>query len=248
MNPQISIIIPTYNSANTIQLALESILSQTFNDYEIIVIDGSSTDGTATIVEDYAKRTDIIYWYSEKDNGIYDAMNKGILKSKGEWLFFLGSDDSFYDNHVLSDVQRIIGENPMSKFIYGDVCKSGGKVQAYSDYNYERLLNMNICHQSIFYDRLLFANKMYNLKYKICADWDFNLKNFNSNNRPLYINKIITNYNLNGASSEWHKDQEFVTHFSNPRKSALRYRGLTYFVIYCAKRLFQKAKSKLLPS
>ena len=248
MNPQISIIIPTYNSANTIQLALESILSQTFNDYEIIVIDGSSTDGTATIVEDYAKRTDIIYWYSEKDNGIYDAMNKGILKSKGEWLFFLGSDDSFYNRHVLSDVQKIIAENPESKFIYGDIWMSNGKRQTYIGYNYERLLAMNICHQSIFYNRLLFANKMYNLNYKICADWDFNLKIFNSDNRPVYINKIVSNYSLNGASAEWHKDQEFVTHFSNPRKSALRYRGIAYFAYYCAKRLLQKVKLKLLSS
>jgi glycosyltransferase involved in cell wall biosynthesis len=214
----------------------------------VLIIDGTSSDDTVKIVNQFQQIDKRIHCLSENDKGIYDAMNKGILKSKGEWLFFLGSDDSFYNKNVLSDVQKIIVENPESKFIYGDVYMSTGKVQTYSNYNYERLLAMNICHQSIFYHRSLFADKIYDVNYKICADWDFNLKIFNSNNRPLYINKIVSNYNLNGASAEWDKIPEFVTHFSNPRKLALRYRGIAYFVFYFAKNVLRKVKSKLSPS
>jgi glycosyltransferase involved in cell wall biosynthesis len=248
INPLVTVIIPTYNSEKTLKLAIDSILSQTYINYEILLIDGLSSDNTLSIIKEYAQNYMGIHYLSEKDRGIYDAMNKGINLAKGKWLFFLGSDDSLYDKNVLSEVQRFIAQNPESKFIYGDVLMSIGKRQTYIGYNYERLLAMNICHQSIFYDRSLFANKMYDLNYKICADWDFNLKIFYSDIRPLYINKIVSNYNLNGASAKWDKNPEFLTYFSNPRKLALRYRGIIYFAFYCAKRLLQKVNSKLLPS
>src|SRR2546422_844446 len=100
--PIFSIILPTFNSAAQIATALESILNQTFNDFEILVLDGCSGDNTIEIAKSY-KDTRIRIW-SEKDEGIYDAMNKGIEKATGKWLYFLGSDDELYNNAILEKV------------------------------------------------------------------------------------------------------------------------------------------------
>ena len=97
----ISIIIPSFNSISLLPHALESILTQSFNDFEVVIMDNCSTDGTIKLIENYSAVDKRIQFYSEKDYGIYDAMNKGIKNAKGEWLFFMGSDDSFYDQDVL---------------------------------------------------------------------------------------------------------------------------------------------------
>src|SRR5580693_3513958 len=88
---RISIIIVTYNAAATLQVCLESIYSQSYKDLEIIVIDGQSTDGTVDILKQNTAR--LAYWKSEKDEGVYDAMNKGVKHLTGQWVYFLGADD-----------------------------------------------------------------------------------------------------------------------------------------------------------
>lgn len=103
--PLISIIIPTYNCENTFTIALKSVLSQDLEEKEIIIVDGGSSDGTLDLLNKYDQQID--YWISEPDNGIYDALNKGIDLANGEWLYFLGSDDKLYDNHVLTDILRL---------------------------------------------------------------------------------------------------------------------------------------------
>jgi len=240
MSPRISIIIPTFNSAKTIHAALDSIVSQQLSDYEVLIMDGASLDETAIIVKEYSRRTENIYWHSEKDNGIYDAMNKGIQQSKGEWLFFLGSDDSLYDSNVFSDMRSIMVENPASKFIYGNVHTSVNAVQKYENYTYVNLSNLNICHQCIFYHRSLFDNLKYNTKYKMCADWDFNLKVFKNSNHPLYVDRIISNYHLLGTSTEWHNNKEYLKFFADHRRLILKHKGLGYFIFYFTQRLLQK--------
>ena len=92
--PIISIIIPTYNVESTIGTVLESITAQTFRGYEVVIVDGVSKDGTAEIVARYAAGNPAIRWVQEKDKGIYDAMNKGVGLARGEWLYFLGADDT----------------------------------------------------------------------------------------------------------------------------------------------------------
>src|ERR1700722_16529958 len=104
MSNLLSIIIPTYNSQNTILTALQSIVKQSFDDFEIIIVDGLSNDDTVTIVKNF--QDDRIKIISELDNGIYDAMNKGIDRAKGDWLYFLGSDDRLYNDTVLEDVNK----------------------------------------------------------------------------------------------------------------------------------------------
>jgi len=241
-----TVIVPTYNSAKTIGKCLQSVIEQTYTNYEIVVIDGASTDGTQSIVESYFK-TSQVKMVSEKDNGIYDAMNKGITLAKGEWLYFLGSDDELYHENILANVYQTISHNPQSKFVYGDVITTDNTIERYQNYRFIDLLSRCICHQSIFYHHSLFENKRYDLQYKVCADWDFNLKIFRSNLKPLYMGQIIARFNLGGVSGNWMHHPEYLENFSNKRDVIKRYRGHVYlYTRYYPLRVIQKFKTKLL--
>ena len=119
-NPLFSIIIPTFNSSKTLKECLDSLFEQSFNSYEVLIIDSVSTDATLSVLKEYTSKYPNIKVYSEKDNGIYDAMNKGMSLAKGDWLYFLGSDDTFYNSRVLSHVSNAIG-NTTKKVVYGNV-------------------------------------------------------------------------------------------------------------------------------
>ena len=195
---KISIIVPTYNSQRTIKRCLDSVIGQTFVDWELLIVDGCSRDETLAIVSTYNDSRICIY--SEPDKGIYDAMNKGINRSSGEWLYFLGSDDSLYDSKVLEDVEKELSTK--YDILYGDVYAP----QLSNEYRGEwtiSFLDYNRCHQSIFYRRDFFSTYgLYNLKYTLYADYDINLKwILNKNIKSRYINRLIANYSANGASS-----------------------------------------------
>src|SRR5690606_10898813 len=137
--PFFSIIIPTHNSDRFVPKAIDSLISQKFSDFEILIVDGLSDDNTVEVVNAFHDTR--IQITSEKDTGIYDAMNKGVLLSKGQWLLFLGSDDRLHDPSVLQDVYDTVHAHPSSKFIYGDVMTSNGGTQTYRNYTYLRLLD-----------------------------------------------------------------------------------------------------------
>ena len=106
MIPKISIITVVYNAKGFLEETIESVLSQNFNNFEYIIIDGGSIDGTLDIIKKYQDR--ITLWVSEPDKGIYDAMNKGIRYAKGEYVYFLGGDDLLFDNQVLKNVNSYL--------------------------------------------------------------------------------------------------------------------------------------------
>lgn len=210
MIPFFSIIIPTYNAAHTISQCLEKVVNQTFQDIEVIVIDGASSDGTIQILSNYNKSYKNIRWVSEKDNGIYDAMNKGVKKAKGRWLYFLGCDDEFYDYEVLKDVHDFIIKHN-SEIVYGNVnsIRLGDNYDGIFDSF--KIRGKNICHQAMFFKRSLIKKNKFNLKYKLLADWDFNLRCFlNPNILKAYYPRIIAKYGSSGASSTG-SDQAFIS-------------------------------------
>src|SRR2546426_834552 len=100
--PLLSIVIVVYNAGSTLKHAIESVLNQTYKNIELIIIDGGSNDNTLQIINNYSSQ--IGYFISEKDNGIYDAMNKGILAAKGDWILFLGADDILYRPDIITDI------------------------------------------------------------------------------------------------------------------------------------------------
>lgn len=225
-----SIIIPTFNSGKILSACLASVLGQTFGDFEILVIDGCSDDNTLSIAERTAEESYKVRWISEKDSGIYDAMNKGVNLAKGEWLFFLGSDDVFFDDTVLSEIKNAIDLAPKTRFIYGDVFTSAGYVQKFDHFSFPKLTEKNICHQAIFYHASLFRDLHYDISLRLLADWDFNLKVFREQNSPTYINRVIAVYNLNGGSAGWLMGEEYKRHFQDRKALFLKHMGhLAYY-------------------
>lgn len=202
-----SIIIPTFNSANTISDCIKSVLDQTFDDFEILIQDGCSTDNTSEIVENFSD--DRIVFYSERDAGVYDAMNKAVLRAKGKWFYFLGSDDSLYSNFVLERIGQVL-KNVENKVVYGNVNVIGDirQLKLNSDEFYrgetlvEDLFFENICHQAIFYNASLFKEDghLYDLKYPILADHMLNLL-FASRFNFLYVPVVVANFTIGGVST-----------------------------------------------
>jgi len=213
--PKISVIIVVYNAANTVETAINSILEQTYKNTEVIVIDGGSVDGTLEILKKYKAAN--LRWISEPDKGIYDAMNKGIKFSSGEWLYFLGADDKLYGNKILEDIFK---ESDLhdAEFLYGNV-KRGTHSKLYDgEFDYEKLLKKNISHQAVFYKTDIFLRSgSYNLRYSTHADWDVNLRCFeNQTVKTKYIDKIIACFATGGASVNY--DIPFLRECLMPRK------------------------------
>lgn len=196
----LSIIIPTLNSSATLNKTLQSIATQEFKDLEVVIIDGLSTDTTLEIIDTYAGKIRFTI-ISEKDPGIYDAMNKGVANAKGDWLYFLGSDDSLHDNEVLQNVFDITANE--YDIIYGDIIwlPSGEKEQGYWDYH--TFLQQNINHQRIFYKASLFKKQGgFDPQYKIAADHELNIRFFcNPAVKIKYVPVSIAHYYAFGYSA-----------------------------------------------
>ena len=203
----LSVVIPTYNSERTIERCLSSLISQTYCDFEICIIDGASSDGTVTKANNFRSYFNHIRIVSEKDKGTYDAMNKGIDIAQGDWIYFLGSDDEIHDENVFSDIFKITPAKNC-EIIYGNVRINGDTPwakdgQIYDgEFNIKQLLTKNICHQAIFYKKKLF-NKLgkYNLRYPVCADWELNFRFF-PRAKSKYLDRTIANFYGGGISSE----------------------------------------------
>lgn len=180
-NLKISIITINLNNRQGLAHTLESIAQQTFNNYEHIIIDGDSTDGSQDIIREYcARNPHITYWISEKDKGIYNAMNKGILQAKGEYLLFLNSGDTLVDN-VLQLTAPLLNATDL---IYGNlyfVSESGAKrLEVYPEPPFKAtdLLapSFYLPHPATFIRKDLFENQLYSEQYKIVSDWEFWIK------------------------------------------------------------------------
>jgi glycosyltransferase involved in cell wall biosynthesis len=210
MQPKISVIIVVFNGARTLPQAIESVLRQTYKNVELIVVDGGSTDGTLDILRKYESNNFI--WKSEPDKGIYDAMNKGIMMAHGEWLHFLGADDTLINDKVLENVfnnESHVGID----FLYGNVYFLSLKKVYDGPFDEDKILFKNICHQSIFYKKFI-HEKMgyYNMEYKLFADWDFNIRCFlNSEIKRKYIDVVVANFAEGGLS----KDNNDLPFFRN---------------------------------
>jgi glycosyltransferase involved in cell wall biosynthesis len=223
-----SIVVPTYNAGSTIERALQSVLEQSFRFFEVLVVDNQSTDGTLDIVRRLNDAR--IRVLSEKDCGIYDAMNKGIDLCRASWIYFLGSDDYLQDNLVLERIAGCIATGDFD-VIYGQVIiEKTGEIYA-GEFDARKLVFRNISHQAIFFKSNLFETiGRFELKYKICADHILNVKwFFNNALRKKYIDIIVATFGSNGVSS---KEDDIVKVAELPGV-VRRYAGLgTYLKFY----------------
>lgn len=236
-HPLITVITVSYNAAKTITETINSVACQTYSNIEYIIIDGGSTDNTLQILSKQTNK--ISKWISEPDNGIYDAMNKGLKIANGEWCIFMGADDVFYNEHAIANMVKHFTNS--NNIYYGNVImKTTKKIYPNRKFTAFMLCRKNICHQSIFYPKKIYKNYTYNLQYPIWADWLYNIQQYSRFPQNfIYINSIVTIFNNNGASEKG--DNIFK---KDRWKIINRYMGKIYTFLlwpgYNIKQLFKK--------
>lgn len=195
----VSVILACYNAAATLSQALDTLFSQTHDDFEVILVDGGSRDDTSSVVRRYP--VDKIRYVSEEDSGIYDAFNKGIGLARGDWLYFMGADDRLNDDHVF---QEMIGSDEKIApydVIIGDIRFDNQRIRKSRISAGTRLRN-TVHHQSAFYRRELFRSFRYNADYSVSADYELNLRIFLEKRKVLKADKIVSVVALGGVSSQ----------------------------------------------
>lgn len=196
-SPFFSIIVASFNAENKIRATIDSVLNQTFEDYEIIVKDGGSTDNTLSEIP----INDKIRVFSSRDGGIYFGMNEGIDYARGKYLCFLNCGDFFYDKYVLENVYKTAINCDSQSVVYGDFTKKGLVSTQPKKLSPFYLYRKPLCHQSIFTSKEVFdRHGKYDPSIKICADWCYILKTFKNGVKYTHCGKIICDYEGGGAS------------------------------------------------
>ncbi|MEM5813475.1 MAG: glycosyltransferase family 2 protein [Candidatus Aenigmatarchaeota archaeon] len=199
--PLITVITVVLNGEKYLEQTIQSVINQTYPNVEYIIIDGGSTDGTLDIVKKYEDRID--YWVSEKDRGIYDAMNKGIDLANGKWINFMNSGDWFYDSNVIEKV-FYKGYYQRDGVIYGNhnvVYKNRTKiVKAGKIENIWK--GSQFCHQSSFVSAKIQKKNKFNLANRIVADFEFFYNLYKEGIKFIYIDTVMVNYMSGGISDK----------------------------------------------
>ena len=233
----ISIITVCYNASETIGNTMKSLIEQEYYDYEYIVIDGASTDNTKEIYEKYSSSFRVkTLWNSERDNGIYDAMNKGAKLASGRYLLFLNADDLLTKDALLIYANSFrLGET------YPDIVYGNTIVRYHNNDETEEKIRfainpitkcslcdgMGIVHQSMITSKILF-DKLggFNIKFTVGADWDFLIRAVNANAKLLYVNESLSVFDLDGVSSRLHNLQRHKI-----RRANKLYHGIDWWLI-----------------
>ncbi len=213
MSKKVSIITVNYNDKPGLEKTIASVLSQTSSDYEFVVMDGGSTDGSVELINQYKDRIDIAV--SEKDSGVFNAMNKAIKAATGEFLIFMNGGDIFYNQTVLEDVIPMLTSE--ADIYYGDNYKeTPGRSKRLKTYpeklSFSFFYTSSINHQSTFIRRSLFDQYFYyNENYRIAADWEFFIYTICKENVPYkYLKKTIAIYDFTGISSNPKSSELFI--------------------------------------
>ncbi len=195
-----SIITINYNNKEGLEKTIQSVLGQTFHDYQFIIIDGGSTDGSLDIIKQNADHID--YWVSEPDGGRYPAMNKGIKQAKGDFLNFMNSGDTFHSPTVLEDIAKMnLTEDIITGGFY-DQEKGIKHIIKPQEVTLLTMLKNTFNHQSTFIKKQLFDKRLYDERYVIQSDAKFNYQSIIFDNCSVrIIDYIVANYDFNGISS-----------------------------------------------
>jgi len=197
---KVSVITVCYNAIEDLKRTVKSVLEQTFTDWEYIVVDGMSSDGTqdylSAITRDFAARNIPFHWISEPDRGIYNAMNKGIDVAKGEYINFQNAGDGFFEKdslkkffgYPIDEEKGILFGNTLQVYDFGT------GVATYEDYKKDNPI-MPFCHQSCFVKSVLMKKYRFDESYKIIADHDLFYRLHQDGVRWQYIEEIVARYN-----------------------------------------------------
>jgi glycosyltransferase involved in cell wall biosynthesis len=233
-----SIVLATYNCGRKVEPTIESILCQKKDLFELIVLDGASTDDTLDCIKKYESELTLI---SEKDGGVYDAFNKGIDSARGEYLYFIGAGDKLREG-VLETVSEFLPSD-VPALVYGDAFVVKEQIHYGGEYDESRLQKQNICHQAVFYHRDIFRLiGKYELRYSIFSDWALNLKCFgNRRIRKRYLERVIVDFEGGGLSST-DGDADFKNDFPRLVRKHL---GIKSYITYKSPRVSSGIYRKL---
>ena len=199
---KLSIITVNYNDAEGLERTIKSVISQTFHDYEFIIIDGGSIDGSVEVIKENEAKID--YWVSERDKGIYHAMNKGVAQAHGEYCIFMNSGDCFYDCHVLGHILEIpFNEDVIvGKVVVDDVHHVISPPPLSGELTLYHLYSGAIPHQGSFIKTDLLRKYPYDENLKISSDWKFFLQTLILDNCSIrYSDVFVARYDMHGFSS-----------------------------------------------
>ena len=193
-----SIITINYNNKEGLEDTIKSVINQTSKDFEYIIIDGGSTDGSVDVIKQYADHVN--HWVSEKDKGVYNAMNKGSAQAKGEYLVFMNSGDCFHTSNVLSSVANYQEDIICGKVLKGNSTIPSGHYK--STITLVDLMRGSLPHQAMFIKRELMVKHPYDEKYKILSDWKFCIQALVFDNCTFRNSDVIVaDYDITGIST-----------------------------------------------
>ena len=205
--PKVSIITIVYNDVKGIEHTIRSVMKQTYPELEYIIVDGASTDGTLAVIAQY--REEVTTLVSEKDAGIYDAMNKGLALATGDYVLFLNSGDELYEDTTLEKVfsaaenaDIYYGETKLvdeERNIIGDRRHKAPKHFDWKSFRY----GMNICHQAIYVKRSI--AEPYDLQYQLSADIDWVIRAAKKADKIVNVNQYVAKYLVGGLSQKRHR-------------------------------------------
>lgn len=203
---KVSIITVSYNSVNTIEKTIQSVLKQSYQNIEYIVIDGLSTDGTQQVIEKYIDK--IAYYISEKDDGLYDAMNKGIYISTGEIIGIINSDD-WYAENVIEDIVDYFLQSE-ADLIYGNIINALQDKEVQQNWKIpldHMWYEMAVPHPSVFVKKKIYEQMgVFNVVYKFAADYELLLRFYSKKVKFGYLDKVIAYFRSGGVSETRRKE------------------------------------------
>ncbi|MFI3314296.1 MAG: glycosyltransferase family 2 protein [Rikenellaceae bacterium] len=215
LKPKVTIITVVWNAKDALKRTIETIKQLKYDNLEYIVVDGDSTDGTKEVIEQNS--INITSWISEKDNGIYDAMNKALRMATGDYVWFMNAGDTIYSSDILSDI--FSGCETYADIYYGDtvILSEDFKVKGLRGKRPPRRLSvssfkygMSVCHQSVIVKRTIAP--LYDLNYRYCADIDWLLQCIKSAKTKVNCNMIFTNF-VEGGVSMQHKKESLMERY-----------------------------------
>ena len=205
----ISVIVPVFNAADTLEQCIQSVVSQTLLGTELVIVDGGSTDGSQALIESFGKK--VSFWSSQPDEGVFDAFNKGIAHASGDWLYFFGADDFLTSPQTLENVAKHLESvGPEIRIVYGRVALLG------SDDRVLRLLGapwniargkfpafMPISHQGVFHRKCLFEEHgLFDPSFKLAGDYEFLLRELRSHEAWFIPDTVIASHRSGGLSGK----------------------------------------------
>lgn len=252
---KITVVTVCYNAENTIKDTIESIISQNYNDYEYLLIDGKSTDKTYEIIKSYEKKfkeKKITYRHiSEKDNGIFDAMNKAAMLSDGKWIIYMNADDTFCASDVLSKLDGYLLDD--YDVVYGNTMRINSNGKEYSEAKDFEVIykNMPFCHQSCLTKTSVMREYKFDLNYRV-ADYHFFLRLALDKKKFEKVPVMIANYSTEGYSNK----NKYKTYMSildikndlgiiNKNSLKQKIKNIYFFVLINDNNIFNKIIKKI---